>query len=329
MAARPRGAPERRYTGRMKLAQRLALATALLTLALIALGAYVRASHSGLGCPDWPTCHGGVIPPNNRRSIIEYLHRFVASSLGLFVIATAVVAWKRYRHVGFIVWTSVIAVPLVGFQGVLGAITVYRELPPEIVATHLLTAMVVLSFELAVYVAMYFEDPDHHEQIGTLSGASHLPGKLAVAATAWLAAVTWIGGYMVESGASTACEGWPLCNGSVLPANQHQEITHMIHRYLAGLLVVFISAFVVVAWKHRRAIFWAGPVAIATAVLYVAQVLVGAFNVWYAFPGWLTVSHTAIASGVWFTLSIAFLFTYYSRAPARVSQTLSNAGANA
>lgn len=308
----------------MKLAQRLALATAILTLVLIAIGAYVRATGSGLGCPDWPTCHGGAIPPNNRHSIIEYLHRFVASSVGLLVIATAVLAWRNYRQKSFIIWTSFIAVPLVGFQGVLGAITVYRELPPEIVATHLVTAMIVLGFELAVFIAMYLEDPDHQNRVAELAAASRLPGKTAVAAIAWLAAVMWIGGYMAESGASTACEGWPLCNGGVLPANDDQEITHMIHRYLAGLLIVFVAAFVLAAWRERKSIFWAGPVAIATGVLYAAQVLVGAFNVWYTFPDWLTVSHTAVASGVWFSLSIAVLFTYYSPAPERASQPLSS-----
>ena len=313
----------------MKLAQRVALATALLTVVLIAIGAYVRATGSGLGCPDWPTCHGGAIPPNNRHSIIEYLHRFVASSVGLLVIATAVLAWKRYRHANFIVWTSIVAVPLVGFQGVLGAITVYRELPPEIVATHLVAAMVVLGFELAVYIAMYLEDPANSGRLEQLSGATQLPGKLAVAAIAWLAAVMWIGGYMAESGAATACEGWPLCNGGVLPANDDQEITHMIHRYLAGLLVFFIAAFVVVAWRRRGELFWAAPVAIATAVLYIAQVLVGAFNVWYAFPDWLTVSHTALAACVWFTLSIAVLFTFYSPVPAKERRPVSNAGVTA
>ncbi len=307
-------------THRMKLAQRLALATAILTLLLVAIGAYVRATGSGLGCPDWPTCHGGVVPPNSRHAIIEYSHRFVASAVGLLVIATAVLAWREYRHSTFITWTATIAVPLVGFQGVLGAITVVRELPPEIVATHLVTAMLVLGFEIATFVSMYLEDPDHRQNLQALAVGSRLPGKIAVAAIAWLAAVMWIGGYMAESGASTACEGWPLCNGSVLPANDDQEITHMIHRYIAGLFIFLIAAFVYAAWKHRGELFWAAPAAVSAGVLYVAQVMVGAFNVWYTFPDWLTVAHTAIAAGIWFVLAFAVLFTFYSPAPARLDE---------
>lgn len=313
----------------MKLAQRLALATSILTLVLIALGAYVRATGSGLGCPQWPLCTGGALPPNARHAIIETSHRYVATAVGILVIATAVMAWRHYRKSNFIVWTSIIAVPMVGIQGILGAITVYRELPPEIVATHLVFAMIVLAFELAVFVSMYLEDPDHSERMMSLASAPRRPGAIAFAGMIWLAAVMWIGGYMAEFGASTACSGWPLCNGSALPSNDDQEIIHMVHRYLAGLLLFFIAAFVIMAWRRRGELFWAAPVAIAAAILYVLQVMVGAFNVWYSFPDWLTVSHTAIAAGVWFTLSFAVLFTFYSPAPERAQEALPQAGVTA
>jgi heme A synthase len=299
----------------MKNAQRLAFATALATLVLIAIGAYVRATGSGLGCPDWPTCHGGAVPPGDRHAIIEYTHRFVGSLVGLLVIGTAILAWRHYRHVAFTFWSALIAVPLVGFQGILGAIAVKRELPPEIVGTHLLTAMFVLTVELAVAFSMYREDPDHAQPV--LGPVARRIGAWALASTAWLAAVVWIGGYMAESGASTACSGWPTCNGGLLPGNDDQEIIHMIHRYLAGGLVFLVAAFVLVAWRNRQHLAWAAPVALITGVLYVAQVLVGALNVWYTFPDLLTVSHTAIASGVWFALSSALMLAYYSPAAGR------------
>src|SRR3990172_13428590 len=98
----------------MKNAQRLAFTTALATLVLIAIGAYVRATGSGLGCPDWPTCHGGAVPPAEKHSVIEFSHRFAASLVGLLVIATAAMAWRYYRHVPFTFWSAMIAVPLVG-----------------------------------------------------------------------------------------------------------------------------------------------------------------------------------------------------------------------
>jgi heme A synthase len=308
----------------MKNAQRLAFATAFATLVLIALGAYVRATGSGLGCPDWPTCHGGAVPPGERHAIIESSHRFVGSVVGLLVIATAVMAWRYYRHIAFTFWAAMIAVPLVGFQGILGAITVKRELPPEIVATHLLTAMFVLTVELAVAFSMYREDPSRPAL--TLGPAARRVGAYAMASIVWLALVIWIGGYMAESGASTACSGWPTCNGSIFPANDNHEITHMIHRYLAGAFVFILAFFVMVAWQNRESVVWAGTIAISTGLLYVAQVLVGALNVWYSFPDLLTVAHTALASGVWFTLSSAIVLAFYAPVAERRRATIPAGG---
>lgn len=311
----------------MKNAQRLAFATALLTVVLIGVGVVVRATGSGLGCPNWPTCEGGalggVVPPGHKHAMIEMSHRFTASLVGLMVIGTAALAWRHYRHAPVVLWTATIVVPLVGFQGILGAITVQRELPPEIVATHLLTAMVVLSLELLVAIGMWLEDPDARRRLIPAVRAPAIPiGRLAAVAIAWFAVTLWVGGYMAESGASTSCSGWPLCNGSVAPAADDQEITHMLHRYLAGALMFLLIPLIVAAWRRRAAVRWAGPVAVALAVLYVAQVAVGAFNVWYTFPDALTVSHTVLATLIWFSLSSAVVLAFYrpaAQAPVRAS----------
>lgn len=297
-------------------AQRLAVATVVATLLLIAVGAFVRASGSGLGCPDWPTCHGGAIPPaGNKEAWIESSHRFVASAVGLMVIGTAFMAWKYYRHVRLIVGAAIVNVPLVGIQGILGAITVWRELPPEIVATHLVTAMIILLVQVGIAVGMFLEDPKHRDRLLTVTSkpVARRIGVLAVASLVWLAVTMFVGGYMTESGAATACADWPTCNGlQVLPKADDHEIWHMAHRYLAGGLVFLVVPFVLATWKARRTFFWAGPVAVATGVLYVAQVIVGALNVWYYFPDPLTVSHTAIAAVIWACLAVGAMFAYYA-----------------
>ena len=302
----------------MKNAQRLAFITVATTIILIGLGTFVRATGSGLGCPDWPTCHGRVVPPGDETAIIEFSHRFVASIVGFMVIGTAFMAWRHYRDVPVVFWAAVLAVPLVGFQGILGAITVVRELPAEVVATHLVTAMVVLGFELIVAWGMYNEDPERRVRAMRSRSAGLVPGRLALAGLVWLAVLFWVGGYVAESGAATACEGWPLCNGSVVPDDE-QEVTHMLHRYLAAGFLVVLVPLGVATWRARGQLWWAGPAVLAGAVAYVAQVLIGALNVWYTFPDALTVLHTLVATCVWAVLaSVCVLGLYRPVAERRV-----------
>lgn len=309
-------------------AQRLAFATVVLTLVLIGVGVLVRATGSGLGCPDWPLCHGGVVPPSeSHEPVVEFSHRITAGLVGVMIIGLAVLARRFYRHVPFIWALAAISVPLVGLQGLLGAITVWTELPPEVVATHLVMAMLVLGCVMAVAIAMWMEDPRHVEKVRRLARVDTRQLRvLGIVTLVWLVAVFWIGAYMAESGASTACEGWPLCNGSAVPGSDDQEITHMVHRYLAGGLGVLLVAWAVQAWKQRTALTWAGPAAIAVVVLYGAQVMVGALNVWYTFPEPLTVTHTVIASLVWTALAGALLLAYYAPAAQRSAKAVPRAG---
>ena len=310
----------------MKTAQRIAFVTVALTVVLVGVGVLVRVTGSGLGCPDWPLCHGGPIPPGQKHALIEFSHRFTAMIVGFLVIATAAFAWKVYRHSMRTVVAAIAVVPLVGFQGILGAITVKRELPPEVVATHLITAMAVLSMELFVAISMFLEDPAHkHSSIHNLQKMARGIGTLALAAAAWLVVVMWIGAYMSESGASTACKGWPGCNAGLLPGSDSREVTHMVHRYLAAGLALVVVPFVVSAYRQRRnvpAAAWFGGI---VGGLYVAQVLIGALNVWFTFPDTLAVSHTVVATLVWVVLSTAVITTFYRRAEVK-SRLCASAG---
>lgn len=299
----------------MRATRNLAFITCAATLILIGVGVYVRATGSGLGCPDWPTCHGGIVPPHEQEALIESTHRFVAAFVGILVIATAVLAWRHFRGAPAVLWPAIAAVPLVGIQGVIGAITVWEELPAEIVATHLLLAMAILTVMAATALAMFNEvrggiPPEQR-------AAAWRVGQRAIVTLALFAAVVWIGGYLGESGGSTACEGWPLCSGGVFPGADDQQITHMVHRYLAALLLIPLVWLIVSAWRERGTLRWGMHVARTAAVVYAAQVAIGALNVLYTFPDALTVTHTVLASVLWLALSAAALLGYSAQAAPR------------
>ena len=68
--------------------QKLSAFTVVATYALIVIGGIVRVTGSGLGCPDWPTCHGQIIPPLEQTALIEYTHRFVGALVSPLILAT-------------------------------------------------------------------------------------------------------------------------------------------------------------------------------------------------------------------------------------------------
>src|SRR5205807_7429235 len=137
----------------MKAFRVLSVATAVVTYALVVLGGVVRVSGSGLGCPDWPLCHGRLLPPLDLHAIIEYSHRTTASLTSVLVVLTAAVAWLAWRKRHDIVIPATVALGLLGIQVVLGAITVRLELPPMIVLAHLATAMALLAAVCVTAVA--------------------------------------------------------------------------------------------------------------------------------------------------------------------------------
>ena len=150
--------------------QRLAIFTTAITYLLILVGGLVRASGAGLGCPDWPRCFGSWIPPASAAELppefdpsqfnpmlmwTEYLNRILGVTVGLLILATVVSAWRHHRRDPKILWSSVAALLLTGFQGWLGGRVVAHELAAWIVTVHLIVALVIVSLLLYATVSAF------------------------------------------------------------------------------------------------------------------------------------------------------------------------------
>src|SRR5438874_10577810 len=269
----------------------LSVATALVTYALVVLGGVVRVSGSGLGCPDWPLGHGRVLPPLDLHAIIEYSHRTTASLTSVLVVATAVVAWVAWHKRRDLVIPATFAVGLLAIQVVLGAITVRLELPPMIVLAHLATAMALLGAVCVTAVAAMMPTT-----AGTVDAESVARARGAAGGT-YLLILT--GSLVVGSGASGACDAWPLCGGGFRLAVEGSPAIQLLHRGVAaviGLLVV-MSLLSVLA-RHRRQPAVRATVALTLAAL-AFQVAVGAAVVTLHLPAVLRGLHLALASAVW------------------------------
>lgn len=259
----------------------LAWTAAASTYLLIALGAVVRITGSGMGCgDDWPVCHGRLIPSlDDIATLIEWSHRLVAAIVSILIAMLAVLTWwSRRRGEGEAVGRAgYLALALLILQVLLGAVTVRLELPPWSVILHLGTAMVLLA--VLLYAAL--GEPT------TRSGAAALVPAAIGFVTVLFGALT------ANLGAATACIGFPLCNGQVVPAGNYLQHIHWTHRLLAYGLFAYLAIW---AGRTRRR----GPV-VALGLASV-QVAVAAAMVLLALPQSLQAAHAAVGTALWATL---------------------------
>jgi protoheme IX farnesyltransferase len=275
---------------------RLALTTASATFLLIVLGGVVRATGAGLACPDWPLCHGRLIPPFEPLVLIEYSHRLAASIVGLLTVALAVAAVRRFSFRSNMAVLAGAALVLLAVQIALGALTVRHALSAWIVVAHLGTAMAFFAV-LVTIAATAMLGP-------TATFARGGFWKLAAVTLAATYVLVLIGGYVSASGAGLACPDWPLCYGRLLPSLQGPVAVHFYHRLAAGLVTVLIVATAAVAYRtqaRRPQLLAASAIAVGLLLL---QVILGALNVEYRLADPVTTAHLATAAALFATLVV-------------------------
>jgi heme A synthase len=289
--------------------QVLSIVTLLAVFGLVVLGGVVRLTDSGLGCPDWPLCHGRIIPPMNTSTLIEYSHRLMASVVGVLVVLTALGVWRFYRRYPWLMAPACIAVLLLVVQVLLGGFTVLQELPGEIVMAHLATAEALLAVLVVLCLGAM-------GRLGAVVGRVDLRLSLLAAAALVMAyAVLLTGSYVTVSGSTAACgTAWPLCDGAFLSGSHHAAM-HMVHR-LAGLIAAVLMALTLVgAWKRRERDGWLGRLSLAVAAGFGVQIFVGAAIMFTGFDLASRLAHLAIASLVWLGLSAVVVLLWAPRSP--------------
>jgi cytochrome c oxidase assembly protein subunit 15 len=131
---------------------------ALIGLALIVLtGAAVRLTDSGLGCPNWPKCYGGPVPPLETHAVIEMGNRIVTALLGIAVIAACALAFFRRPYRRHLAWIGGLLPLGVVAQALLGALVVKYDLRPELVMLHFILSMMLLDAGFALFWCSRYE----------------------------------------------------------------------------------------------------------------------------------------------------------------------------
>ena len=299
----------------------------LLTLGVVSLGAYVRLSDAGLGCPDWPGCYGHVSPHHASDAIEselavrpdgpvshakawkEMIHRYFAGTLGVLVLVIAVMSWRGRREASGGPWLPTLLLGLIVFQALLGMWTVTLLLKPLVVTAHLLGGMATLSLLWWLWLRQRApRDHVYYARVDHLRGAALL-GLLLVAVQIAL------GGWVSTNYAALACTDFPLCQGSVLPVMDfehaftlHRELgqtadgdllpltaltaIHWTHRVMALIVTLYIG------WLSLRLFRTPGHAGMGAAILalLVLQVGLGIGNVLLSLPLGLAVAHNTGAA---------------------------------
>jgi heme a synthase len=307
----------------------LVLATLALAFVVVVVGAYVRLSDAGLGCPDWPLCYGQPLPAHMADDIAhakawkEMGHRYLAGSLGLLIIAIFFFAWRTRQSPGLA--TAILALAV--FQATLGKWTVTMLLKPAIVTAHLLGGMATLALLawLALQTFQFMEDRK--------TRAVRFPAFVGlVAGVAQIA----LGGWVSANYAALACPDLPGCMGQALPPMDFANAFHVLrelghtgegellprealtaihwtHRVFALVLVV------VVGWAALKASRIAAlrPLAALTGILLLLQFSLGVANVALGLPLALAAAHNAGAALLLVSLVVLNFFAFHGLRPFR------------
>ena len=274
----------------------------------VALGGVVRVTDSGLGCPDWPLCHGQIIPPFELTTLIEYSHRLSASVLVLLLLTVSIMALVSYRSNRLILAPSIAAMVLVLAAAVLGGVTVLTELVWWVVLFHLGIAELVVACTVVLSVVAWSGMRGSRDRApeGGESGRFNL---LILATAIGVFLLILSGSYMVGYGAGSSCGTWPLCRGSLLPDGTPYAI-HMGHRFVAALVGAMI-VWTAVSARSRRGLRpelgWSG---LGLALLFMAQIAVGAGTVLGGFAAEMKGLHLSLGTLVWMAVVLLAALVY-------------------
>jgi cytochrome c oxidase assembly protein subunit 15 len=297
---------------RLRWFRRLALIGALLAATVVVLGAWVRLTNAGLGCPDWPGCYGHLYPQTAHeagKAWHEMIHRYAATSLGIIiaVLLAWAVAARRERTVPLLPAALLFAV--VCLQGALGALTVTLLLKPLIVTAHLFGGLTTLALLWWLSITPEPRQP---------APADSALRRLAVAAFAVLACQIFLGGWTSTNYAAVACPDLPTCQtswwppmdfhdafvlwrglgidyeGGVLanPARMAIQVTHRIGAVVTGVVLATLGLATALHATSRRASL-AGVLLVAAVLL---QICLGIATVYFGVPLPVATLHNAGAA---------------------------------
>lgn len=310
----------------MQLFKKITLFTTIMAFCLIVLGAYVRLSDAGLGCPDWPGCFGTLTVPESQMAIEkaqhtfpdqiiendkawkEMAHRYVAGILGLLILTIGVLAHKNKKSLKVNILVPYSLLALVFFQAMLGMLTVTLLLKPIIVSAHLIGGMTTLA--ILTYICY-----EHFNKNSKLTLKKDVIFYMTRFSLILIFIQIFLGGWTSTNYAGLACTDFPTCHGEWIPnmdlkngfnifRNLGQtfegapisldalQAIQWIHRIGAVTVIIYFSYLSLTLMKYKQLRFES----MLLLALIASQFVIGIANLMLHLPMVLAVSHNLIAA---------------------------------
>ena len=323
------------YTQHNQSVKKLVFVSILLALVVVALGAYTRLTHAGLGCPDWPTCYGLIDVPETSEQIAkaelayperkvepakawnEMIHRYFAGTLGLLILAIAFLSFKN-RAQGTPLRLPLLILVIVIFQAALGMWTVTMKLMPIVVMGHLLGGFTTLCLLFLLYLRL------RSNRINRSDFSVKKYGRYALLGIVILGGQIALGGWTSSNYAALSCVELPICQSGwqeqmnfensfdLVPperdsyefghlAHDERVTIHVMHRFGAIVTTVYLTWLILMIYlKAQTSTFKSSAVVVGIA-LY-SQVILGISNIWFSLPLSVAVGHNIVAVCLMLTL---------------------------
>lgn len=323
------------YTQHNQLVKKLVFISILLAFVVVALGAYTRLTHAGLGCPDWPTCYGQIDVPVTTAQITkaelafperpvephkawnEMIHRYFAGGLGLLILIIALLSFKN-RSQGTPLRLPFLILIIVTFQAALGMWTVTMKLMPIVVMAHLLGGFTTLTLLFLLYLRL------KSNRINRSDFSVKKYGRYALLGLVILTGQIALGGWTSSHYAALSCVELPICQSGwqeqltfedsfdlVPPKRDSYEFGHLshdervtihvVHRFGAIITTVYLTWLILMVYlKAKTSTF--KSLALLVGIALISQVMLGISNILFSLPLTIAVAHNVVAACLMLTL---------------------------
>ena len=270
------------------------------TIGLVVIGVIVRATDSGMGCPDWPLCYGQISPPTTDsgdviayKAWLEWIHRAIAAVIGLIVLVVVALALRNLKGRRSLQGASIALLALVLFQAWLGRQTVLESNSGASVTAHLASAMAFVGLQVWVLARSGCSE--------TLAGIRRASGSVVapIVAAGAIYALLLFGSNVTGTDTGLLYPDWPLMGGTLFPPITELSTPMILHRYATAIVALILISAIWIVRREKGSPARVRQLLTYAAAVFAVQCVIGAVQIFTKLAPWTQTLHVALATVIW------------------------------